>query len=338
MADEGRGASRHLVLFQALAAAPHAYDFYQALREIECAFPQRPRIGEARRPQDDPVRFGQSPSLAFAPSTLAAFLQSENGSPPRLIQNFFGLLGPNGPLPLHLTEFARDRLRNANDPTFVRFLDVFHHRLISLFYRAWSRAQPTTSLDRSGRDRFGLYIGAIAGIAAVSMRDRDAVPDEAKFSFAGLLGRQVRNAEGLASILKGFLRVPVQIQQLVAHWMELPDELRTRLGDKNVCQLGETAVAGMRVWDLQTKFRVVIGPLSLAQYERFLPAGESYGRLSDWVRNYTGFEYKWDCRLVLKGDQVPPMLLGYNGRLGWTTWLGTRLSDADADDLVLAGA
>ena len=170
MADEGRGASRHLVLFQALAAAPHAYDFYQALREIECAFPQRPRIGEARRPQDDPVRFGQSPSLAFAPSTLAAFLQSENGSPPRLIQNFFGLLGPNGPLPLHLTEFARDRLRDANDPTSVRFLDVFHHRLISLFYRAWSRAQPTTSLDRSGRDRFGLYIGAIAGIAAVSMR------------------------------------------------------------------------------------------------------------------------------------------------------------------------
>lgn len=335
MADEGRSASRHLALFQALADAPYSFDFYQAVREIECAFSERPRIGESRRPQDDPVRFGQAPSLAFAPSTIAAFVVPEGG-PPRLIQHFFGLLGPNGPLPLHLTDHARDRLRNAGDPTFVRFLDVFHHRLLSVFYRVWARAQPTTSFDRSGRDRFALYIGAFAGMATAAMRNRDSVPDEAKFSFAGLLGRQVRNAEGLAAILRGFLRVPVEIHELVAHWMSLPEELGTRLGQESVCRLGETAVAGMRVWDLQTKFRVVIGPLSLAHYERFLPGGQSYRRLSDWVRNYVGCEYRWDCRVVLKGDEVPPMLLGYNGRLGWTTWLGTRLSEGHADDLVLA--
>lgn len=338
MANDGRSTSGHLALFQALAAEPHSYDFYQAVRAIECAYPERPRIGESRRPQDDAVRFGQAPSLAFAPSTLAAFVQGEDGRPPRLIQHFFGLLGPNGPLPLHLTDFARDRLRNAGDPTFVRFLDVFHHRLLSLFYRVWARAQPTTGMDRPERDRFALYVGAIAGIAASALRHRDAVPDEAKLSYAGLLGRQVRNAEGLAAILRGFFRVPVRIQQLVAHWMPLPQELCSRLGEASVCRLGDTAVAGVRVWDLQTRFRVVIGPLSLPHYERFLPEGESYRRLSDWVLNYAGFEYRWDCRLVLKGDEVPPMLLGYNGRLGWTTWLGTRLSGSDADDLTLAGA
>jgi type VI secretion system protein ImpH len=337
MADESRGAPRHVTLLQELAERPHTFDFYQALREIECAFPDRPRIGESRRPQDDPVRFGQAPSLAFAPATLAALLTNVNGLPPRLVETFFGLLGPNGPLPLHLTEFARDRLRNSNDPTFVGFLDVFHHRMISLFYRAWARAQPAVSVDRGQRDRFALYIGAFLGLASPALRGRDAVPDAAKLSFAGLLGRQVRNADGLSAILRGFLRMPVAIQELVAHWMPLPEHLRTRLGDKAVCQLGTTAVAGASVWDLQTRCRIVVGPLTLAQYERFLPGAESYRRLSDWVRLYLGFELKWDCRLLLKGDEVPPLLLGYTGRLGWTTWIGTRLNEGPADDLILVG-
>lgn len=337
MAAEDRGSARRLALFQALGADAHAFDFYRALREIECAFPDKPRIGEARRPQDDPVRFGQDPSVAFAPATLAGFVPGKDGRPPRLVQSFFGLLGPNGPLPLHLTEFARDRLRNSGDATLVGFLDVFHHRLTSLFYRAWARAQPAVSLDRRERDRFALYLGAFVGLAASRMRRRDSVPDEAKLSFAAVLGRNVRNADGLVAILREYLRVPIAIQQWVAHWMSLPDHLLTRLGSEQVCQLGVTAVAGARVWDLQTRFRILIGPLSYADYERFLPDGESYRRLSDWVRNYVGLELKWDSRLALKPEQVPPLLLGYNGRLGWTAWLGTRLNEAPADDLILAG-
>ncbi len=337
MASDDRDTSRYLVLFQELSAAPYSFDFYQALRRIECSFPDHPRIGEARRPQDDPVRFGQDPSLAFATATLSAFVPGDSGRPPWLIENFFGLFGPNGPLPLHLTEFARDRLRNAGDRTLVRFLDIFHHRLISLFYRAWAHAQPTVSRDRADRDRFALYLGALIGLAVPSLRTRDSVPDAAKLSFTGLLGRQSRNAEGLESILREFFRVPVKILQLVAHWMLLPETLYTRLGQPEVSQLGRTTVIGSRVWDVQSKFRVVIGPLTAAQYDRFLPGQASYQRLADWIRNYTGIEYKWDCRLVLKRDEVPPLLVGYTGKLGWTTWLGTRLNDSDADDLVLAG-
>ena len=337
MAGEDRGASRRVELFQALAADPHKFDFYQALREIECAFPDKPRIGEARRPQDEPVRFCQAPSVSFAPSTLAAFVVPGNGRPPRLVEHFFGLFGPNGPLPLHLTEFARDRMRNVGDRTLVRFLDVFHHRLIALFYRAWARAQPTVSLDRKERDRFALYLGAFVGLAAQSLRDRDAVPDAAKFAFSGHLGRQVRNADGLAAILAGFLRVPVRIEELVAHWMSLPRDVQTRLGRRETCCLGETAVAGARVWDLQSRFRIVVGPLSLEDYCRFLPGEDRHRKLRDWVRNYVGFEFKWDCRLVLRAEEVPPMLLGFQGRLGWTSWLGTRLAEGDAGDLVLSG-
>ena len=263
MADDERSEARHLALWQALSSSPFAFDFYEALRRIECALPKRPRIGEARRVQEDAVRFGQEPSLAFATSTLAAFIPGDQSRAPRLTQNFFGLMGPNGPLPLHLTEFARDRLRNHGDSTFVRFLDVFHHRLISLFYRTWARAQPTVNLDRGESDRFSLYVGALIGLASQSTRGRDSVPDASKLSFAGLLGRQSRNAEGIESILRNFFRVPVKVEPFSAHWMMVPEELYTRLGRSDGALLGQTTVIGAKVWDLQSKFRIVIGALNL---------------------------------------------------------------------------
>ena len=94
-----------------------------------------------------------------------------------------------------------------------------------------------------------------------------------------------------------------------------------------------SAVAGGRVWDRQYKFRVRIGSLTLDQYEAFLPGGMLIQKLADWVRLYLGFELAWDVRLMLRRGEVPPLMLGRSGRLGWTTWLGERRADTDADDL-----
>ncbi len=97
-------------MFEQLGRAPHAFDFFQALRRLECEHRDRPRIGAGLRPGDDPVRLGQPPYLNFAGSTVSSFAAGTGGRPWRLAVNFFGLLGPNGPLPLHLTEYARDRV------------------------------------------------------------------------------------------------------------------------------------------------------------------------------------------------------------------------------------
>src|SRR5262249_49844498 len=147
----------------------------------------KPRLGESLRPAEDAVRFCQDASLAFANCTLPSFSPGTNGRPWRLATNFLGFLGPNGPLPVHLTEFARDRVRNAGDPTFVRFLDVFVHRLVSLFYRARSMSEPVFQHDRPESNRFGLYVGALCGLGPSPLRERDALPDNAKFHFAGHL-------------------------------------------------------------------------------------------------------------------------------------------------------
>ena len=323
-----------LGFFAALAAAPHQHDFYQTLRRIECLYADKPRWGQALRPVDEPVRLGQDPDMSFAPASLASFETSPGARAPRLQVRLFGLCGPNGPMPLHITEYARERLRHANDATLARFLDLFNHRFIALLYRAWAQAQPHVSRDRPDDDRFATFIGAFIGLAPQTLRDRDSVPDTAKLFHSGALIRQVRNAEGLASILRQFFGVGAAVEEFVGHWMFLGPAERTRLGREGAW-LGSGAVLGARVWDRQHKIRVHLGPLTLAQYESFLPGGTRLPQLVDWVRTYLDFELEWDVRLRMKKQDVPPLRLAQGAQLGWTTWLGQRRVDEDATDLCL---
>ena len=327
--------------FPALAAEPYRYDFFHALRWIEAAHPHKPRLGTGRKPADEPLRVGQVPDLSFAPATLHALQPATAHRPPRLDVRFFGLFGPNGPLPLHLTDYARERILHHGDETFARFADLLHHRLALLFYRAWAQAQPTVNLDRPAQDRFADYVGSLIGIGSPALRGRDAAPDHIKLHFAGRLSRQVRNAEGLEALLSGYLQQPVRIETFVGHWMSLPPSERTRMerGGSIRSQLGSGAVLGSRVFDRQHKFRIHIGPLDLAQYEAFLPDGPAMAGLTALVRQYFCGELDWDVRLHLKRAEVPTARPGAYGRLGWTSWVGkNRLREsasADEDSLTL---
>ncbi|HEY2253335.1 MAG TPA: type VI secretion system baseplate subunit TssG, partial [Planctomycetaceae bacterium] len=325
MAGADRAEDPTVVLYERLGRAPHEFDFFQALRRLECAHRERPRIGAGLRPGDDPLRLAQATSLIFSGSTLASFAPGAGGRPWRLSVNFFGLLGPNGPLPLHLTEYARDRVHHAGDRTLVRFLDIFHHRLLALFYRARAMAEPTAQFDRPETDRFALYVGALCGLGSPALRERDAMPDFAKLHFAGRLAPQVRNAEGLQALLTELLGVPAEVDEFVGHWMSLPVDCRCQLGKSPTTGvLGVSALIGDRVWNYQYKFRVVLGPLERQNYEEFLPAGDILPRVVAIIRNYIGDELAWDLRLVLKRQAVKTVELGRSGRLGWTTWLCTR--------------
>lgn len=325
-----------VALLRELESAPWRHDFFHALRMLECAHPQRPLIGQSQRPQDEAVRLAQDPSMAFAPAVFSALQAGTNGVPPRLVQQFFGLFGPNGPLPLHLTEFARERLLHHRDAGLVRFLDLLHHRPLSLFYRAWSQAQPTVSFDRPQTDRFGTYVGALVGMGTPALRRRDEAGDHVRLFFAGWLSRQTRSAEGLRSLLRGFFRLPVRITEFAGHWLRLPADDVTRIGTGSPgCRLGQGAVLGGRVWDRQHRIQVAFGPLTFEQYEAFLPGGAQIKRLVALMRHYLGFELDWDVRLTLAANAVPGASLGGGARLGWTTWLGGPTRQHDVDDLVL---
>ena len=320
----------------AVEDAPYRYDLWHVLRWIDAQHPDQPPLGRAPRPSHEPLRVGQEPSLAFAPAQIHAFERGGAGGRARLTILGFGLFGPNGPLPLHLTEYARERLRAHGDATFVRFCNLFHHRFTLFFYRAWADTQVTASLDRSGDDRFSRYLSSLVHLGDDTLRNRDSVSDHAKLFGAGHLVRETRNAEGLQRLLEVFFAVPVRVEQWVSHWLSLAAEQRTRLGGgRRADQLGIGTVAGVRVPDVQGKFRLRIGPLSLQQYEAHLPGGRFFAQVLAWLRNYIGMELAWDVRLVLKRDEVPSACLGSSGRLGWTTWMGRRTRSDDADDLVL---
>ena len=319
---------RRAAALQALSEAPHRHDFFHTLRLIDALHPGQPRLGTARRPVDEPVRLGQAADLSFAPSSLSRVDLNDRSGKPRIEVRFFGLFGPNGPLPLHMTAYARERRMHKGDETFGRFADWFHHRLLLLFYRAWSQAQPAVSMDRPDEDRFADYVGALLGTGGPEWRNRDAAPDHARLAFAGLLSRQVRNADGLAQLLGGFLGMKVRVEQFTGRWMPLPQAERTRIGRRaasrrmSTSQLGASAVLGSAVFDRQHPFRIHIGPLSLKACEALLPVGTALPAVRALVRQYVGDEFGWDLRLVLNAAERPPCRPGLQGRLGWTSWLG----------------
>jgi type VI secretion system protein ImpH len=325
-------------LLDVLSRAAPQFDFFQVLRRIDMLTSggrREPRLGSALRPADEPIRIGQEPELAFASTALSGLVSPTEGGRPRLMVNFFGLFGPNGPLPLHITEYARDRLRNGDDPTMARFFDLFHHRMLLFFYRAWATAQPTVSRDRPESDRFEHYIGALIGsIPPWPARSAAAFPDTARLFYAGHLGAQSRNAEGLAAIIGDFFGMPSRIDQFVGGWIDLPEPYRWRLGGKlNPAQLGFSTVTGASAWAAQQKFQVVLGPLTQAQFRRMLPGGRSLPRLTALVRSYVGQELRWDVRLVLDERVEEPWRMG-GSRLGWTAWLGGAVGER-REDLVL---
>ena len=314
-----------------LALQPHAFNFFQAVRRLEADFGDWPRVGCSVRVEEDFLRFCQVPSLSFAPSSLEKIEQREGII--RMFVNFLGMFGPNGPLPQQLTDFARDRQRNAHDATLVGFMDIFHHRMLSFFYRAWATCEKSVDYDRPDDSRYTDYFGSLFGIGIPSLQDRDSLPDWGKIHFSGRLAAQTRNAEGLEAIVGDFFGLPTEIQEFAGYWIKIPKENQCRLGESpETGSLGINALVGERKYEVQLKFRIRMGPMELLDLQRLVPVGDSFKRLKDWVLNYINQEFFWDLQCVLKASAVPSLGLGTGALLGWTTWLKSRPFTRDADD------
>ena len=326
---------------QQCADTPWAFDYFALMRRLETLAAPAPRWGRALLPGAEPVRVGQEPSLAFAPASFSRFEPATDNTPPRVRQHFFGYIGPNGPLPVHLSDFIRERSLNHGDNTWLAFLDTFAHRFALHFYRAWSQARPAVSLDRPGEDRFRLQVGALVGTGTAARQHRDEIHDDARLHFSGWLARRVHSAEGVEAVLRSYFDVPVRLERWVGHWMALPPGELTRLGrGESARTLGLGAMLGTRAWDRQHRVRLHVGPLTLAQYLLFLPIGSARPVLQRWMLQLLGNELFWDAALVLKKEQVPPMRLGCRTgnapRLGWVAWLGQQPRTHDAADVRVA--
>ncbi|MEA3178495.1 MAG: type secretion system protein ImpH [Gammaproteobacteria bacterium] len=315
---------------------PERYTLFAALRKIEQAHRDRPRLGESRKAADDPVRISQRPHLYFAASDIAAFASADTPVP-RVEQHGFGIFGPNGALPLHLTEMAYSREHQADDPALSDFVNAFQHRFTSLFYRAWADSDPCASFDRPGEDDFRLYVGALMGLGPAAAQNRDSVLDYAKLARVGLFAPQNRSAEALQQILSEYFELPVEIIPFVGAWLDISVDARCRIGvEPQHATLGLGATLGNMTWQCQSRFEIALGPLGVADFVNFLPGARGLTQLKSLVRLYTNEEWSWQTRLLLEPDQIPPMRLGEGGWLGWTSWLGARAQVAR--DAVIEGS
>lgn len=330
---------------EAIEKDPWDYGFFSLLRWFENQDPDKARIGEAISPRQEPIRLGHAPKLAFSPSALSA-LDLRREDRPKLVSQFSGLLGPQGPLPLHITEYAFNRVAHHDDETLTAFLDIFHQRFLSLLYRSWANSQPAVQLDRPEHDRFSRYVTSLSGVGTEQFDDLDKLPASAKRRFAGLFAHQRKDGESLASMAQGYFGVPAQVQQFVGEWLDIPDTEYCRLGHSSaVASLGVTATIGARYWSVQSRFRLVLGPLDRRDFERFLPGTRSADRLISLVRNYTNDEFAWDLLLTVKADEVPVAQLGGSqdgagesrrpSQLGWNTWLAHEDRKQPAQDAIL---
>ena len=322
-----------------LRKAPWNFGFTVLMRRLGALHTAHPRIGLASRPQQEAFRLGQTAALTFAPREIAeAVLPGETvpspgtGSPPARHGNNprvptvrlfgLGLLGPNGPLPLHYTELVRDRTENHHDSTLADFLDIFHHRYLTHMYRAWAQSQAAAGLDRKDDETFSRYIARLTGHDPLEIQD-SMLPSHARLAASTHLSREARNPDGLAATLARFFAVPVQLQEFVMHWICIDDEDQSHLGKARTSSvMGVGAIAGEVVPDRQNKFRLVLGPLHLDQYLRFTPQGKDLPLLVEWVRGFVGYEFVWEVELRVRNDSAPPARLDDKEKLGWSTWLG----------------
>jgi type VI secretion system protein ImpH len=331
-----------LPLDERLFEHSYEYDFFQAVRLLHLMQNDRPGVGRIAKPGEEPVRFKARQSLSFPPSSL--YSMSAETDPPQMTVAFLGLTGVQGALPHHYTEHILARAQ-SKDFAMAEFFDLFNHRLLSLFYRAWEKHRFPVRLQLAAvkheMDEFSQYLLDWIGMGTASLRGRTAVPDLALIRYAGLLGQSPVCAISLRAILRDYFGVPVEIDQFVGAWYRLSEDDQCELAAESLNnQLGKGAIAGDAVWDPQARFRVRLGPLKLVKFLAFLPDGRAVQELQDLIRFYVGPVLQFDVQLVLKADEVPWSRLGDESaagpRLGWCGWLKTGEFAQDAGDAVFA--
>lgn len=325
----------------------YRFEFFQAVRMLERLYRERDLVGRDAKPARETVRFRSHPSLTFPPSDICEIARPEDqNGPPRMTVAFMGLTGPSGVLPRDYTELVLERV-HRNDHTLRDFLDLFNHRMISFFYRAWEKYRVPVAYEHAvskqeATDGASLALFALMGLATRGLRGRFQVEDEALLFYAGLVAQRPHSASALEGTLTDYFGVPVRVAQFIGQWLPLPEESRSRLGrcGANIV-LGVDAVVGWRVWDQHAKFVVRVGPLTYMQFCEFLPSGDAFRPLVQLTRFFAGQEFDFDVRLVLQAAEVPRCRLGETGgrapRLGWSTWLKTGQFSRDADETLLTG-
>jgi type VI secretion system protein ImpH len=239
-------------------------------------------------------------------------------------------------LPHNYTLLVIER-RWARDRALQEFLDMFHHRMVSLYYQARRKYRVTTSRHAT-EHRVTQYLKDFAGIGTSGLENRQQVADLSLIFYVGVLALQPRSSIAFENLLRDFFQAPVAIRQFVGAWYDLPREAQCEMiPEENAPRLlGLGAVAGDQIWDHSSKARIRIGPLTLKRYREFLPGASGARILGALARFFSGGQIDFDVQLVLLRAEVPEFQLDGESELplGLCSWAKTGEFEHDPDDAV----
>ena len=326
-----------------LFEAGYEFDFFQAVHLLSLTAREK-RTGARALQRDKFVRFAVEPALSFPASSI---LKVETGAPnelPKMTVRFLGLIGPLGVLPDSYTELAVDR-RAFGDHSFAAFFDIFHQRLVQLFYGAWEKHHFCIGYELAQgrlktRDAMSSHLLDIIGMGTAALQKRLPFKDEALLRYAGLISQRPHSAECLRALLQDFFGLTVWIEQFKGRWNPLEAQELCALGSGTAnCELGHGAIAGDAVWTRQASIRAVFGPLKATTFFRFLPCGDLFNKAIHLIRWFIGPVLDFEIQPVLAPEEDPAWCrLGDEAsggpRLGWTSWLTDQSFELPATDAI----
>lgn len=359
------GGRKRASVISRLLEKPYEFDFFQAMRLLERAAHEDSAtrgewcpVGQDGPPHRELVQLRVLCARTFPASEVYAIVKRKRdpedmppeGEPPfAMTTTFMGLFGAQGVMPLHYTQTILDRVRRK-DYSLRDFLDLFHHRILSLFYTAWEKYRFPLAFERARRlsskpqriDLFTATLFSLTGMGTDGLRERMLFDDDTFLYYSGHFAHRPRSALGLQQILEDYFSFLVVVQQYTGHWLYLEPAEQSRLsnsvnglGGNN--KLGEEVVLGHRVWNCETRFRLRIGPLGYREYQRLMPSGDQLGEVAQLTRAYVGNSLDFDIQLVLKNSEVPQCVLGSEENacfLGYNMWLRVDEFVHDVDDAV----
>ncbi|MGB0671958.1 MAG: type VI secretion system baseplate subunit TssG, partial [Rhodospirillales bacterium] len=321
---------------EVLGEEPWRFNFLQAVRVLEAERPDATPVGEGTEAVREAISFAHDAGLGFPASDVSQLLRNDDVAgrkrPAKLTQTVFGLTGNTGPLPQSFAELIHAR-SHKRDYALRDFLNLFVHRLVSIFVRGRKKHRVGLELKHPDQTHFADYLFCLSGLGTEGLKGRMAVPDRALLLFTALMHQKPRSSVGLEILLSQYFGTPAKVMPFLGQWMALEEDDQTVLsakpGQGRNNALGQGAVLGGRVWCADDIFEVRLGPMSRKDFQSFLPIGKRFEALCSLVRYYSGVETDFRVRLAIEGKQAPPLRLAAKpgegqAYLGWTTWLKAR--------------
>ena len=329
-------------LKEELFAEPYRFEFFQAVRLLAQIYPEKMQVGDKALPNQEVARFRSRIAMDFPSSEIHELTETYDEATeierPDMMVNFMGMAGVSGVLPTHYTELVLDRIRHR-DSALWAFLDIFTHRAVSMFYRAWAKYRFPVNYE-SGNDPFTGYLFDFAGLGTNGLRGRSHIEDESLLPYVGLIAQKPHSQNTIENIISDYFGIKAKVVQFFGQWLPLGPADVTLIGKQNAI-LGLNSITGTNVWDQQSKFRLCLGPLTFTQYLAFLPNGTAREGLRSIVKLIAGIEFDHDVQLRLLGRQVPSTILTTRAArkpmLGWTSFLKTKPVQGVDEQLVLSG-